>query len=198
MYIDKLITSLKQLCMEENMIVDSIKKRKLQLDLFEKFKYFKVPALCCLIGATCLTKGFQDFTFLDYYEVSSKIGFLFFGLGAISLVFKLNRLKLISVENLNLKAKECILYVAEKRKWKTELNSEKLIIFKTVPIKGYDDYIVNNKHEGEKIYVFFDQKKIFLRSIDNLDNFSFKIQNGENSSNEKTLVNVINTANKSG
>lgn len=183
--------------MEENIIVDSIRKGKLQLDLFEKFKYLKVPALCCFIGATCLTKGFQDFTFLDYYEVSSKIGFVFFGLGAISLVFKLNRLKLISVENLNLKAKEYILNVAEKRKWKTELNSEKLIIFKTVPIKGYDDYIVNNKHEGEKIYIFFDQKKIFLRSIDNLDNFSFKIQNGENSSNEKTLVNVINTANKS-
>lgn len=179
--------------MEENMIVDSIRKGKLQLEFFEIFKYLKVSALCFFIGAICLTKGFQDFT-LNYYEITSKIAFLFFGLGTISLVLKLNRLKLISVENSNLKAKENILNVAEKRKWKTELNSEKALILKTVPIKGYDDYIVYNKHEGEKIYIFFDQKKVFFRSIDNLDNFSFKIQNGENSANEKTIFNAIKPA----
>ena len=179
------------------MIVDSIRKEKLQLKLFEKFKYLKVPAVCFFIGVMCLTKGFQDFT-LNYYEVTSKIAFLFCGLGTISLVLKLNRLKLISIENSNLKAKENILNIAEKRKWKTELNNEKAIILVTVPIKGYDDYIVYNKHGGEKIYIFFDQKKVFLRSIDNLDSFSFKIQNGENSANEKTIINAIKPAANSG
>jgi hypothetical protein len=91
------------------------------------------------ISAMCLTQGFQDFTFLNYYEASSKIGFLFLGLGTISLILKIIRLKLISVDNSNLNVKENILNVAEKRKWKTELNSEKAIILITVPIKGYDD-----------------------------------------------------------
>jgi hypothetical protein len=46
----------------------------------------------------------------------------------------------------------------------------------------------------EKIYIFFDHKKVLLRSIDNLDSFSFKIQNGENSANEKTIINALKPA----
>ena len=82
----------------------------------------------------------------------------------------------------------------KKENGKTELNSEKTIIFITVPVKGYDDYSDYNKHAGERIYIFFDHKKVLLRSIDNFDSFSFKIQNGENSANEKTIINAIKLA----
>ena len=180
--------------MEKNKITEAIRKEKLQLELFEKLIYLKVPALCFFISVICLTKGFQDFTFLDYNETSSKIGFLFIGLGTILSILKIIRLKLISVDNANLNVKENILNAAEKRKWKTELNSETAIIFITVPIKGYDDYIDYNKHAGERIYIFFDHKKVLLRSIDNFDSFSFKIQKGENSANEKTIINAIKPA----
>ena len=192
-----LAESLKKNYMNENRIINSIRKGKLQLPLFEKIIYFKVPALCFFISVICISTSFEKLT-LNYSADNLKIAFVLFGLGIISSVLKLNRLKLIPLENLNLRAKENILNVAEKRKWKIELNNEKAIILITIPIKGYDDYIVHNKNEGEKIYIFFDHKKILLRSLDNLDNLGFKIQNGENSANEKTISYAIKPSANSG
>ena len=184
--------------MEENRILDSIKKEELQLDFFEKFKYFKVPLLFILIGLISLTQGFRNFSDFKFSEITSKVGFVFLTLAIISFVVKLFRLKLIALEIATPNLTENILNLAKERNWETELRNEKAIILKTIPIKGYDDYVVYNRNEGEKIYVFFNEKKILFRSIDNLDNFAFKIQNGENSANEKAILNRIKPAGNNG
>ncbi|MDI9256870.1 hypothetical protein [Flavobacterium sedimenticola] len=184
--------------MEENLIRDSIRKEELQLEFFEKVKYFKVPLLCVFVSLVSFTQGFQNFSNFSLSEITTKIGFVFVILGIISFVIKLYRLKLISVEFSVPNVAESVMKLAVERNWETELRNEKVIILKTVPIKGYDDYIVYNRNEGEKIYVFFNGKKILLRSIDNLDNFAFKIQNGENSANEKAVINRIKPAGNSG
>jgi hypothetical protein len=176
--------------MEENLIRDSIRKEELQLEFFEKLKYFRVPLLCFFVSLISFYQGFQNFSSFKF----SFVGFVFVILGIISFTTKLFRLKLISVENSASNVEENIMKLALERNWETELKNEKVIILKTVPIKGYDDYIVYNRNEGEKIYIFFKGEKILLRSIDNLDNFAFKIQNGENLANENAVINRIKPA----
>jgi hypothetical protein len=180
--------------MEENLILDSIKKEELQLEFFEKLIYFKVPLVCVFSSLISFTQGFQNLSDFKFIEVTSKFGLVFLILGIISFIIKLNRLKLISVDFLVQNATESILKLAGERNWEIELKNEKAIILKTVPIKNYDNYLVYNRNSGEKIYVFFNGKKILLRSIDNLDSFAFKIQNGENSANENAIINRIKPA----
>jgi len=184
--------------MEKESIANSIIKEKLQLNLFETIKYYKFAAMCIFVCILLLTNGFRNFSEFKFHEIFSKLGFLFMGLGIISFTLKLSRLKLILVEHPILKVKEEILNLAEKRNWKIELDSEKAIILKTVPIRGYDEYLVYDKHGGEKIYIFFNQGKVFVKSIDNLESTSFKIQNGENGANERAIVNTITQAIYSG
>ena len=129
--------------------------------------------------------------------MSTKLGFVFIILGSISFVNKLVRLKLVSVEFSVTNVTENIMKLASERNWETEQKNEKVIILKTVPIKNYDNYIVYNRNEGEKIYVFFNGKKVLLKSIDNLENSAFKIQNGENSANENAVINRIKPASNS-
>jgi hypothetical protein len=183
--------------MEENRILDSIRKEKLQLDYFEKFIYFKVSLLCFFISIISFIQGFQSFSNFKSNEVTTKVGLIFLVLSMVSFVVKLLRLKLIRVEFTIPNATESILNLAKERNWEIELKKEKLIILNRIPIKGYDDYITYNRNEGEKIYVFFNGKQVLLRSIDNIDNFAFKIQNGENSANEKAILNRIKPAGNS-
>ena len=180
--------------MEENRILDSIRKEKLQLGYFEKFIYFKVSLLCFFISIISFTQGFQSFSNFKSNEVTTKVGLTFLVLSMVSFVVKLLRLKLIRVEFTIPNATESILNLAKERNWEIELKNEKLIILNRIPIKGYNDYITYNRNEGEKIYVFFNGKQVLLRSIDNIDNFAFKIQNGENSANEKAILNRIKPA----
>ena len=177
--------------MEENLIQDSIRKEELQLEFFEKFKYFKVPFLCVFVSVISFTQGFQNFSNFSYTEMSTKLGFVFIILGSISYVNKLVRLKLVAVEFSVPNVTESIMKLASERNWETEQKNEKVIILKTMPIKNYDNYIVYNRNEGEKIYVFFNGKKVLLKSIDNLENSAIKIQNGENSANENAVINRI-------
>jgi hypothetical protein len=176
--------------MQENLIRDSIRKEELQLEFFEKLRYFRVPFLCFFVSLIFFSQGFPNFSSFKF----SFLGFVFVILGIISFTSKLFRLKLISVENSASNVEENIIKLAVERNWETELKNEKVIILKTVPIKGYVDYIVYNRNEGEKIYIFFNGNKTLLRSIDNLDNFAFKIQNGENSANENAVINRIKLA----
>ena len=178
--------------MENKLIATSILKEELQLDSFEKFKYFKVSILCFLASIISFTEGFHNFTKLDFKETSAKVGGFFLILAIILFVEKLKSLKLIMVENFITNAREELLLLAEERKWKTELNSEKALIFKTIPIRGYHEYFeYHSRDEGEKIYVFFSQRKILIRCIYNLDDVSIRIQNGENGSIERAIVNRI-------
>ena len=183
--------------MEENRILDSIRKEKLQLGYFEKFIYFKVSLLCFFISIISFTQGFQSLSNFKSNEVTTKVGLTFLVLSMVSFVVKLLRLKLIRVEFTIPNATESILNLAKERNWEIELKNEKLIILNRIPIKGYNDYITYNRNEGEKIYVFFNGKQVLLRSIDNIDNFAFKIQNGENSANEKAILNRIKPAGNS-
>ncbi len=184
--------------MEENLIQDSIRKEELQLEFIEKFKYFKVPFLCVFVSLISFTQGFQNISSIRITEMTTKLGFLFIILGSISYVNKLVRLKLVSVEFSVPNVTESIMKLASERDWKTELKNEKIIILKTVPIRNYNNYIVYNRNEGEKIYIFFNGKKVLLRSIDNLENNAFKIQNGENSANENAVINRLNSPGNSG
>ena len=177
--------------MEENLIIDSIRKEKLQLELFEKFKYFKVSLLCIFISFISLTQGFQNFSDFTFSDVTSKVGCIFLILGIISLIIKTFRLKLISVVHSIPNVKESVINLAKERNWVTEFKNDKVIILKTIPIRNYSDYLIYNRNEGEKIYIFLNQKKVLLRSIDNLDNFALKIQNGENSANESAIINKL-------
>ena len=100
---------------------------------------------------------------------------------------------MIIVDNPDLDFRSRILSLAEKRNWETEKNDERAMILKTIPVKTYDDYFNNsyNRDAGERIYLFFEQNKIYLKSIDNLDFLGFKIQKGDNLDNEKVLVLTI-------
>jgi len=100
-------------------------------------------------------------------------------------------LKMVIVETPLQDFRSRILSLAENRKWKTEKNDELGMIFKTIPIRGYHEYIEHNRHEGERIYVFVEQNRVYLKSIDNLDNIGFKIHKGDNLANEQVLVNTI-------
>lgn len=178
--------------MENNLIANSIVKEELQLDSFEKFKYFKVSILCFIISSISFTEGFHNFITLDFNEISAKVGVFFLILGIILFLAKLKRLKLIVVEDSITNSREELLFLSEERKWEIELNSEKALIFRTIPIRGFHEYFdYHNKHEGERIYIFFSHRKILIKSIHNLDNFSIKIENGQNGAIERAIVSRI-------
>lgn len=177
--------------MEKKYIIKSIQTQKLQLNQIEKIMYYKVSILCLFISVISFTNGFQQFTNFNFDEVLTKIGILFLIIGSISFMFKLNRLKIINVDNPNLDYKNKILSLAEKLNWEIERNDEQIIIFKTIPTRNYDNYINYNKHEGERIYIFLDHNRVLFKSIDNLDNLGFKIHKGDNLENEKVLIQTL-------
>ena len=103
------------------------------------------------------------------------------------------------VENPVLDFKSRILKLVANRNWKIELNNDSAMIFMTIPIRGYHEYTSGyNKHEGERIFVFIEYNRIYVKSINNLDNIFFKIDNGENLAHEKVLVQTIKPAGNSG
>lgn len=179
--------------MEKDYIINSLQTQRLQLDLFEKIKYFKVPGLCLFASLMSITNGFQQFSTFSFEETLPKISLIFLIIGLVSCKLKSDRLKMIIVENPVLDFRSRILSLAEKRNWETEKNDERAMILKTIPVKTYDDYFYNsyNRDSGERIYLFFEQNKIYLKSIDNLDFLGFKIQKGDNLENEKVLALTI-------
>ena len=180
--------------MKKDSIINSIRTQRLQLDVFESFIYFKVPVLCFLASAMSITNGFQEFPKLGN-DMLSKVGIILLLIGLINYKLKFDLLKLKVVENPLTNFKERILNLAAHRNWKIELNNYRAIIFKTTPVRGYHEYTERyNKHEGERIFVFIEQNKIYLKSINNLDNILFTIDNGENREHESALVQTIKPA----
>jgi hypothetical protein len=179
--------------MQKDLIHSSITKVELQLELIESILYFRFPILCVLITVLCFTTGFQSFEFsnLAFSDPMTKAGSFFLGLGAVSYIIKLKRLKLLYINVAFSDVKEKIFELAEQRNWITEQQEEKLIIFKTVPRQTYDDYPHHDKTKGELIYIFSTPNKILIKSIDNLQNFGVKIQNGENRANEKAIITAV-------
>ncbi|WP_035656453.1 hypothetical protein, partial [Flavobacterium enshiense] len=193
-----LAASLKKNNVKKENITTSVNIQKLQLDSFEKINYFKVPALCLFFSVMSITNGFQQFSVINFAEPLPKLSLIFFILGLVSFKLKSDRLKLIIVENPASDFKEKILSLAQQSKWETEKNEEKVMIFKTIPPRDYDDFYNHNKNHGERIYIFAEQNRVYLKSIDNLDSPGFKIQKGDNLSNEKAIVVTIKPAANSG
>jgi hypothetical protein len=184
---------------KKDSIIDSIRTQRLQLNAFESFIYFKVPVLCFFASAMSITDGFQQFPKLNFDDMLPKIGIILLLIGLISYKLKFDRLKMKVVENPVLSFKDRILSLAANRNWKIELNDDRAMIFKTIPVRGYHEYTDrHNRHEGERIFVFIEQDKIYLKSINNLDNILFKIDNGENLAHERVLVKTIMPAHNSG
>lgn len=174
--------------MLKNNIINSVQTEKLQLDSFEKLKYFKVSILCFFVSLMSITNGFQQFSNIKFEEPLTKIGLVFFIIGLVSITLKANRLKMIILENPVLDFRSKMLKFAEERNWKIEKNDERAMIFITIPIKNYDNYLSYNKHEGERIYIFVVQNRVYLKSIDNLEHLGFKIHKGNNLANEKAVM----------
>lgn len=179
--------------MEKDYIINSLQTQRLQLDLFEKIKYFKVPGLCLFVSLMSITNGFQQFSNVSFDEDLTKISLIFLIISLISFKLKYNRLKMIILDNPDLNFRSRILNLAEKRNWEMEKNEERAMILKTIPVKTYDHYFNSsyNKDTGERIFLFFEQNKIYLKSIDNLNFLGFKIHKGNNLENEKILALTI-------
>ncbi len=180
--------------MEKDYIIKSLETQRLQLDTFEKIIYFKVPFLCLFASLMSITNGFQQLSTISFEETLPKYSLVFLIIGLVSFKLKFNRLKMTILENPVLDFRNRILNLAEKRKWKIEKDDKLAMIFKKIPIRGYDEYLSYSKHSGERIYVFINQNRIYLKSIHNLDDWTFKFDFGENLSNEKALVQAINAA----
>jgi hypothetical protein len=185
--------------LKRDSIEQSIRPQRLQLNAFESFIYFKVPILCFFASAMSITNGFQQFPKLNFNEMLPKVAIILLLIGLISYKLKFNRLNMKVVENPALNFKDRILSLAANRNWKTELNNDRAMIFKTIPVRGYHEYTArHNKHEGERIFVFIEHNKIYVKSINNLDNIFFKIDNGENLAHEKVISQIIKPAGNSG
>lgn len=182
--------------MEKDYIIKSLETQRLQLDTFEKIIYFKVPFLCLFASLMSITNGFQQFSTISFEETLPKYSLFFLIIGLVSFKLKLNRLKMTILENPVLDFRNRILNLAEKRKWKIEKDDKLAMVFKTIPIRGYDEYLSYNRHSGERIYIFIKQNRIYLKSINNLDHWAIKFDFGENLSNEKALVYAINANHK--
>ena len=177
--------------MEKKSVENSVKASRLYLEPFEKFKYFKIPVVCLFASIMAFTNGFQEFHAFGLDDTLSKVGLILLVISLISFKLKYNRLELIVVDMPVKDFRHQILTIAVERKWKIELNDNHAMIFKTIPIRGYHEYDYHNKNEGERIYILIDYNKIYVKSIDNLDNHVIKIGKGENSAHEKVIINTI-------
>jgi|GEM_PF-6700765 len=182
--------------MDKNAIIHTIQSQTLQLDRWDKVKYFKVPAICIFAGLMSISNGFQTFDEVDFSEVSTKCGLIFIAAGITSYILKSNRLRMKVVPKPDEGSIKNLLAHASKMKWVTELKTDQALIFKTVPIRGYHEAtdLYHNKDTGQRIYIFYDRNKAYVKSIDNLDNPAFKIHRGENLENERFVVKMLESS----
>ena len=179
--------------MNQNLINNSIEREKLHLSFSEKFSYFTFPGLLIFGSFLCFTNGFQnnDLSQLNFTEPIPKIGLIIFALGIIYYFLKSKGLKLHSVITSTLDVKQKILQAAEKRNWKIVSEQKKVIILKTPDQYSYHNFPFRNRLTGQLIYIFFTPKKILLTSITDLKASGLIIPNGENSANEKFIINFL-------
>ncbi len=177
--------------MTRNQIEASILERRLQLEPFEKIKYFKLPFLCWLGFLMSVTDGFQEFSGIDFSDTSFRIGIALLAIGTLSYKLKSDRLNMIVVEKPTEDFENKLRIYARDMKWIVELDANGAFIFRSVPTKGYLHGHQDNEQAGERIYVFQKRGTVYIKSIDNLDNLAFKIHKGHNLSNERALVAII-------
>ena len=182
--------------MKEDLINHSIQDEKLHLDLPEKISYFTFPALLIFGSFLCLTNGFQnlDLSKLEFADTIPKTGVLLFILGLTCLIVKLKGLRLHSVDISNSDVKRIILQAAEKRNWQIVSNQKQAVILKTSDRYSYDNVPFKSRLTGHLIYIFFTPRKVLFISITDLKGIGLNIPNGENTANEKYILNSIKPA----
>jgi dolichol kinase len=171
-----------------------LENRELKLSFWEKVQHYGIVGFCFIIPATL------TFMYLkDYFENSHKpiksgeIWFLIIPalLGILFFYLQKSRLKFKEVNtNLNKsQLKKIIDKVAEELEWHIYKSNSKVILAKTHP--GF-----LSGSWGEQITILFDNKKVLVNSVCDLDKKSSLVSMGRNGQNENKLIEEIKKASR--
>ena len=181
--------------MQNNLIQESIKKGKIQLNLLETLLHCRVSVILLIVAIFSFTNGLKTISFTNLNSVNIILGFAFIILSLISFLYQQNRLKLICIKTNqdNSVVIENITELARQKNWNLELENNALII-KTTRLATSKIFI--SQSGGEKVYVFFKpDKTLLLRSIfDFKKSYGFVVSSGENNENEKYILQRIKPA----
>ena len=178
--------------MKDEVINKSIDTNELQLTSWEKFDHygivffsFLIPLMPLYFYLKDLINGDSDglnFGMLLFIIIPSIIGLLFYRLQRNRLKFKIVETNLPKDEVIKI-----INQVATELKWKIYKTSDKIIEAKTYPSFFSGSW-------GEQITILFDNKRILVNSICDLDQRSSVVSMGRNKKNMNKLIQEIEQA----
>ncbi|MEY8848584.1 hypothetical protein AB9K26_07200 [Psychroserpens sp. XS_ASV72] len=171
-----------------------LKNGELKLSFWETVQHYGIVGFCFVIPITLTVMHLKD-----YFENSPKpiksgeICFLIIPtlLGIIFFYLQKSRLKFKEVNtNLNkIQLNKIIEKVAEELEWDFHFSNPKAIVAKTHP--GF-----LSGSWGEQITILFDNKKVLVNSICDLDKKSSLVSMGRNGQNEHRLIEEIKKASR--
>lgn len=175
--------------MTKNQIKYALEKRQLQLNKWKTINHFSSVGFCFIIPLTSIffhIKGYFESTTkpikseeIWFFIIPSLIGIIFYFIQKRRLRFKeiktsLNKAQLYKI----------IEKVADELEWKIYVKNSKIIIAKTHPSFFSGSW-------GEQITILFENKKVLVNSICDLDKKSSVVSMGRNKQNENTLIQEI-------
>lgn len=172
-----------------------LETRKLKLSNWDKFSHYGVVGFCFIIPLTFMFLHLKDY-FLGvpkpiksgviwFFIIPTLIGILFFYLQKKKLKFKVVDTNLNKSELNNIIEK-----VARELEWNLHFSNSKAIVAKTHP-----EFLSGSW--GEQITILFDNGKVLVNSICDLDKESSVVSMGRNKQNENKLIEEIKKASKS-
>ena len=180
--------------MTDEQILNSINTDRLTLNSWEKFKHYLIVVFLFITPILFIYDFLKDLVkaspkqmsleTLLFITVPSVLGFLFYNL-------QRNRLKFKIVET-NLKRSELdniIDQVATELKWTIIKNENQIVEAKTHPSLLSGSW-------GEQITILFDNKRVLVNSICNLERRSSVVSMGRNRKNTNRIIDEIEKANR--
>ena len=181
-----------------------IENEKIKLALSEKFRYYRLSIIFLVIAIFSSTQGMTKLPFEGFNNnPTDKIGILTLLISFGTYFYFNNKLKVKFIRFTNNKMetlKKIENSIKLNNDWKLIEKTENFIIIETkenAEIIGNSRNFLISPNIGNRIYIGFENKLFFVKSLFNLKNEKFLVlNNGESKRNEGIITNLImSTAN---
>jgi hypothetical protein len=183
-----------------------IENEKIKLSMSEKFRYYRLSIIFLISALFCSTEGMTKLPFENFSLFENpidKIGVFTLLLAFGTYFYFTNNLKIKFIHFTQNKME--MLHKIENsiksnKQWKIIEKSENYLIIDTkenAGIVGNSRNFIISPNIGNRIYVGFENKRFFVKSLFNLTNEKILVlNNGESKRNEGIIINLIkSTAN---
>jgi hypothetical protein len=183
-----------------------IENEKIKLSMSEKFRYYRLSIIFLISALFCSTEGMTKLPFENFSLFENpidKIGVFTLLLAFGTYFYFTNNLKIKFIHFTQNKME--MLHKIENsiksnKQWKIIEKSENYLIIETkenAGIVGNSRNFIISPNIGNRIYVGFENKRFFVKSLFNLTNEKILVlNNGESKRNEGIIINLIkSTAN---